>query len=203
VLILKNGESGVNLFPLFSMERKNTNLNYTRMDFLTRAKKRYSTRKYDNKPVEKEKLNRILEAARIAPSAVNKQPWIFVVIDEPVMLEKIHATYHREWFNDAPVVIVACTDHNEGWKRSDGKDHCDIDIAIAVDHMTLQAADEGLGTCWVCNFDPGKVNDVLKLPGNVEPAVLLPVGYPLDEANPDRHDAKRKKISEIVRWNKF
>ncbi len=166
--------------------------------FLDIAKRRYSCRRYDPGPVESEKLDLILEAGRIAPSAVNLQPWHFFVIRDPDELEKICQAYHREWFRTAPCVIVICGDHSQSWKRKDGKDHCDIDVAITTDHMTLQATELGLATCWICNFDPLKVREVLGLPGHLEPAVLLPVGYPLDEVDPERHQAKRKALSEFI-----
>jgi nitroreductase len=81
-----------------------------------------------------------------------------------------------------------------------GKGHCDIEVAFAVDHMTLQATELGLATCWICNFDQPKAAEILKLPEHLEPIVLLPVGYPLDSGDPDRHDEKRKSLDEIVRY---
>jgi len=173
------------------------------MNFLDLAKKRYSCRKFDHKTVEDDKLNLILEAGRIAPSAANYQPWHFIVIREKENRKRIHPIYHRDWFKEAPCVIIICGDHNQSWKRKDGKDHCDIDIAITVDHMTLQAAELGLGTCWICNFDKDLCIKLLNLPQNLEPAVILPVGYPLDKADPDRHKAKRKPLREIVSYEKY
>lgn len=166
--------------------------------FIDIAKRRYSCRKYDSRSVESEKLGLILEAGQIAPSAVNLQPWHFFVIQDSGELEKIYQTYHREWFRTAPCVIVICGDHSRSWKRKDGKDHCDIDVAITTDHMTLQATELELATCWICNFDANKVREVLDLPDHLEPAVLLPVGYPLDEVDPDRHRSKRKALSEFI-----
>lgn len=169
--------------------------------FLELASRRYSCRKYDSRPVEPEKLELILEAGRIAPSAVNFQPWHFYVIQKSNDLSLLHQVYHREWLQSAPCVIVICGDHNSAWKRKgDGKDHCDIDLSIATDHMTLQATELELATCWICNFDPDKISELLNLPEEMEPAVLLPVGYPLDEVNPDRHGEKRKPLSEIVSY---
>ena len=168
------------------------------MDFLELAKNRYSCRKYDSRPVEVDKLELILEAGRVAPSAANYQPWHFHVIREADNLAKIHQVYHREWFRTAPVVIVICGDHNRAWKRSDGKDHSDIDVAITTDHMTLQATDVGLATCWICNFNALKTSELLKLPDHLEPAVILPLGYPLDRVDPERHMQKRKPLTEIV-----
>jgi len=173
------------------------------MKFLDLAKRRYSCRKYDKRPAEQEKLDLILEAARIAPSAANCQPWHFIVIRDKEVLKKIHSTYHCDWLKEAPCIIIICGDHSHSWKRKDGKDHSDIDIAIAVDHMTLQAAELGLGTCWICNFDNGLCSKLMNLPSNLEPAVLLPVGYPLDSADPERHTTKRKSLEEIVSYEEY
>ena len=170
------------------------------MSFLEIAKNRYSCRNYDSRPVEIEKLEMILEAGRIAPSAVNFQPWHFYVIQAEDDLAKTFEVYHREWFRTAPCVIVICGDHNQSWKRKDGKDHCDIDVAIVTDHMTLQATELELATCWICNFDLEKTRDLLDLPEHMEPIVLLPVGYPLDSVNPDRHSEKRKSLSEMLSY---
>lgn len=167
------------------------------MDFITLAKNRYSCRRYKDQPVEKEKLDVVLEAGRVAPSAVNYQPWVFVVIkDENV--SQLRECYHREWFETANTYIVICVDHSQSWKRYDHKDHADIDAAIAADHMTLAATSLGLATCWVCNFDKDKLVNVIQAPNNLEPVVILPIGYPEDEAKTERHNEKRKKMEEIV-----
>lgn len=169
--------------------------------FIEIARNRYSCRNYDSRPVEKEKLELILEAGRVAPSAVNFQPWHFYVINELTDLLKLHGVYHREWFRTAPCVIVVCGDHSKAWKRKvDDKDHCDIDAAICTDHMTLQATELGLGSCWICNFDPEMTSSLLGLPDHMEPVVLLPLGYPLDAVDAGRHDAKRKALTEIVTY---
>ena len=151
-------------------------------------------------PVEKEKILQVIEAARIAPSAVNFQPWHFIVVTSEEMKSKIAETYSRDWFRKAPAIIVVCGDHSSSWKRNDGKDHCDIDVAIAVEHMTLAAADMGLGTCWVCAFDAAKCHQVLDLPENLEVIALLPIGYPADDEVPQK---KRKSINEIVSWERY
>jgi len=163
-------------------------------------KQRFSVRKYKNEFVEHEKLLQILEAGRLAPSAVNYQPWHFIVVRQPENLKKLHSVYKRDWIKSAPVIIVACADHSQSWKRSsDGKDSADIDLAIAVDHMTLQASELGLGTCWICNFDVNRCSDLFKLPSQIEPVVLLPIGYP----EIDSPDKKRKSMEEIIRWEEF
>ena len=169
--------------------------------FLDIAKSRYSCRKYDARPVEEEKLMLVLEAGRVAPSGVNFQPWHFYVIQEAEDLERFYGAYHREWFRTAPCVIVICADHRQSWKRKeDGKDVADIDAAITTDHMTLQATELGLATCWICNFYVDKTRELLKLPEHLEPLVILPLGYPLDSTDPERHQKKRKPLSEIVSY---
>ena len=171
------------------------------MNFKELTKKRYSVRSYLSKPVEDEKLIEILETGQIAPSAVNNQPWHFIVIREPDNHKQFTEIYHGDWFNKAPVYIVICGDHDQSWKRSeDNKDHCDIDTAIAIDHMTLQATELGLGTCWVCNFHIQKCIDYFNLPDNIEPIAILSLGYPSDKSAPQK---KRKNLDEIVHWEKF
>jgi nitroreductase len=171
------------------------------MNLLELAKERYSVRNYLNKPIEKEKLDYILETARIAPSAVNFQPWQFIILTEDEPLEKIKRTYSRNWINSIPACIIVLGDHTQGWHRSsDGKDHTDIDASIAITHITLAATEVGLGTCWVCNFDAEKCSELFKLPDNLEPIALIPIGYPERKEIPEK---KRKSIEEIVHWNSF
>ncbi|MBL7103536.1 MAG: nitroreductase family protein [Bacteroidales bacterium] len=174
------------------------------MSFLELAKKRFSVRKYKPDSIPEEDLLYILEAGRVAPSAVNYQPWYFIVIKDEKNRKKVNELYHRDWFGQAPVVIILVADHSQTWKRSvDRKDHADIDVAIAADHITLAAADRGLGTCWVCNFDKEKTIKMFNLPDYIEPVVLLPLGYPAEQADTDRHSHKRKPLDEIVCWEKF
>jgi len=171
------------------------------MTFNEIAQKRYSLRNFDKRPVEKEKLMQILEAARLAPSAVNFQPYHFIVATEEEVKKRIIESYPREWINNAPVIIVACGDHSASWKRKDGKDHCDVDVAIAVEHLALAAADLGLGTCWVCAFDAEKCHEALNLPDNLEVVALLPLGYPAEGSTvPEK---RRKSLDEIVSWNGY
>ncbi len=163
-------------------------------------KKRYSVRSYQDKMVEEELILKVLEAGILAPSAVNFQPVHFIVITKEEEKKKLYEVYTREWIKEAPVIIVACGDHRTSWKRRDGKDHCDIDVAIAVDHMTLAATDLGLGSCWVCAFDAKRCHELLNLPEYLETVALLPLGYP----KTDRTEAaKRKNMDELVSWNKY
>lgn len=165
------------------------------MNFLDLVKKRYSVRSYRPQPVEREKLDVILECARLAPSAVNFQPWHFYVVESEAAKAALRPCYHREWFAGAPLYIVVCADESASWKRSsDGYDHADIDAAIAAEHICLAAADQGLGSCWVCNFDVAACREALQLPENLRPVVLLPIGYAAD----DPTQKKRKPLAEIV-----
>ena len=165
------------------------------MNFLELVKQRYSCRAYKPLGVEKEKLNYILECVRLAPSAVNKQPWCFRIVSKEEDKVRLQQCYNRDWFKTAPMYVVASVLHDEEWVRSDGKHHGDIDIAIAVEHLCLAATEQGLATCWVCNFDAVLCKELFNLPDNEEPAVLIPLGYAEDEVKPKN----RKPIETIVR----
>lgn len=124
------------------------------MNFLELVKARHSVRSYVERPIEQSKLDYILECVRLAPSAVNFQPWKFAVVTEKNLLDAVKSTYPREWIKTAPCIIVACGNHDAAWHRKlDDKDHTDVDVAIAVEHLCLAATEQGLGSCWVCNFD--------------------------------------------------
>jgi len=171
------------------------------MNFIDLATQRYSVRNYEKRPVEKEKLMYVLEAARIAPSAVNFQPWQFIVVTDPDLLNSIQGIYPRNWLHTTPVIVVALGDHKLGWHRKqDGKDYTDIDVAVAVDHMILAATEQNLGTCWICNFDAEKCCKLFDLPENLEPIAMISIGYPDVDIKPDK---KRKPIEELVHWNKL
>jgi len=171
--------------------------------FLEIAKNRYSCRNFKSDEIPDEQLYKLLEAFRIAPSAVNYQPWHLIVIKDQKNKESIYSTYQRDWIKSAPVLLIACGDHSVAWKRKDGKDHTDVDISIAVDHLTLQATQLGLATCWVCNFDRELLSKTLDLPDNIEPIVIIPLGFPDDKGDPDRHIVKRKPLIDIVHWEKL
>ena len=168
------------------------------MNFLDLVKKRYSVRSYEERQIEKEKMKYIMECVRLAPSAVNFQPWHFYVVTDSERLDALKSTYKREWIQSAPCIIVACANHEESWhRRSDNKDHADIDLAIAIEHLCLAAAEQGLGTCWVCNFDAALCHEVMAMPENVEPIALIPIGYTPDTEVPEK---KRKTIEDICTY---
>lgn len=149
------------------------------MQFLQLVKNRESIRNYDpERPVDRQKLERILEAGRLAPSAANRQPWKFYLISTPENLAKIRACYHKSWFSEAPHVLVVAGKKGTAWSRaSDGYNALETDLTIAMDHMILAAEAEGVGTCWIAAFDPEK----LKASGIIEPDetvfAITPLGY--------------------------
>ena len=164
------------------------------MNFLELVKQRYSCRDYQSKAVEQEKLDYIMECVRMAPSAVNKQPWKFRFVTAEADKAKLLTTYRRDWLASAPMYIICSVLHDEEWVRFDGKHHGDIDIAIAVEHLCLAATEQGLATCWVCNFDADLCKQQLALPEAEEPAVIVPLGYAADEPT----EKKRKPMQDII-----
>lgn len=169
------------------------------MDFLELAKKRHSVRSFLDSKVEEQKLMKVLEAARLAPSACNNQPLQLIVIQNESSKQKLQAVYNRAWFLQAPIIIVACCDRKSSWHRKDGKDYGDVDIAIAVDHMTLAATDLGLGTCWIGAFNAAEAKKILLLPEDIDPIAFTPLGYP----SPDIVNKSRKSIDDLVHWEFF
>ena len=169
------------------------------MEFFKVIEKRYSVRAYKTDPVEDDKLKQILEAARLAPTAANRQPFQLIVIHTADRKEELNPIYARPWFVQAPLVICACGVPNQGWVRRDGKSYCDVDVAIVMDHLILAAANLGLGTCWIGAFDPAVTREILGLPDDIEPIAFTPLGYPDDKPKPKR----RKLLDELVRYERW
>ncbi|MDU1904042.1 MAG: nitroreductase family protein [Dysgonomonas sp.] len=168
------------------------------MNFLELVNKRKSVRQYSTQELEQEKLDYILECARLAPSACNLQPWHFFVVKSEEGKKMLQECYPREWFisNPTPVYILACANTEQSWKRSyDNKDHCDIDVSITFEHICLAAAEQGLGTCWICHFDPAKTKELFNLPDHLHPVAITPLGYP---AKDEPNTPKRKEKDEII-----
>lgn len=172
------------------------------MDFLDLARKRCSVRSFEKRPVEREKVERILEAARVAPSARNLQPWRFLVLDTPEALASL-AKACRPF--DAPLAVVVLGDNNEVWVRPyDAKDSLDIDTTIATDHMMMEAESLGLGSCWICSFRTGVLRSEFAIPGHLTPVNVLVLGYPSGpKKDPLRHSTERRPLSETVLYNHF
>ncbi len=167
------------------------------MDFADVVQTRRSVRAYRTDPVPDAALGRVLEAARLAPSACNKQPWhLYVVRVEATRLALFPHERHT-WAAEAPVVLVACSLPDDAWVRAwDAKNHADVDLAIFTEHLVLAATAEGLGSCWICAFDPAVVRAALQLPAAHVPVAMTPLGYPV--ATPDPRP--RKALEEIVTW---
>ena len=169
------------------------------MDFTNLTQKRYSVRAYKSDPVEEDTLQQVLEAARLAPTAANRQPFQLVVIHTSGRQADLKRLYHREWFTQAPLVIGVCALPEAAWVRRDGKNYADVDATIAMDHLILAATDLGLGTCWVAAFDPIAARELLQLPDGVEPIAFTPLGYPADQWKPK----ERKPLVELVRYERW
>lgn len=159
---------------------------------------RRSIRSFSNRPVEEEKLLRVLEAGRLAPSARNMQDWRFVVVKDASLRQRLaEAARNQEFVGQAPIVVAACGTSN--YVMTCGQHTYPIDVAIAVDHMTLAAAEEGLGTCWIGAFYEDKVKEILGIPPTVRVVALLPLGYPAETSKTDKAMPKpRKSLGEIV-----
>lgn len=172
------------------------------MNFLDLVKARYSVRQYEVKQVEAEKLQQILAAAQVAPSGMNRQPVKLIVVQQEEGLNKVKKAAN---IYDAPLVIIACGDHNTAEAIPfNGKSVVDIDTSIATDHMMLQASALGLGTVWICGFDPAIISREFALPDFLEPINILAIGYAAGEpASPDRHVTTRKPLLEIVAYEKL
>jgi nitroreductase len=155
---------------------------------------RRSIRKYRPQPVEPEKLQRVLEAGRLAPTAANRQAFVIYVV-AGAGYEPIRAAYARDWCWEAPVVLVVCSRPAAAWTRGDGRCYADVDAAIVMDHMILAAAAEGLGTCWIGAFDAAALRAGLGLEDDLEPVCMTPLGYP--EESPDARP--RLALEAIVR----
>ena len=169
------------------------------MDVMKAIRSRRSIRAYDIRGVEEEKLTRILESGRLSPSAGNRQERRFVIVKDAKTRKLLSEAARNQGFvAEAPVVIAACSVESE-YVMSCGQLAYPIDTAIAVDHMTLQAVEEGLGTCWIGAFDEKKVKEILHIPENVRVVALLPLGYPADISG----QSARKSLAEIVMWEKW
>jgi nitroreductase len=164
------------------------------MDFKELIRARYSCRAYRNDPVEEEKLAAVLEAARLAPTAANRQAFKLYVLPTANRQEALRQLYSPDWFAQAPLVIGIAGEPGRNWVRRDGRNYVEVDCAIVMDHVILQAADLGLGTCWIGAFDPDAARQLLELPPDWEPIAFTPLGYPVDTSRPKT----RKPLEELV-----
>jgi len=171
------------------------------MEVLEAIKSRRSVRKYKSVPIPEDMLQRVLNAARLAPSAANMQPWEFVVVmDEDVKKRLSQACVNMPWVLRAPVMIVAIADMDSAFAMIGGyMNSAPVDVAISLDHLTLAAVSEGLGTCWIGAFREEKVQEALGIPAGKRIVSLMTLGYPEETPGP----TGRKHLSEIVSYDKY
>lgn len=163
------------------------------MEVSQAIRERYSVRSYRPDPIPEDKLMRVMEAARLAPSAKNRQPWKFILVTEQEKRDELARMARNAFVSEAPVCIVAvCTEKD--WMLSSGVHAYAVDLAIAIDHMTLAAVDEGLGTCWIGAFDQEPAKELLEVPDEHIIVELLPIGYPNDVPK----EKRRKSLEEII-----
>lgn len=184
------------------------------MEFEEVIKQRKSCRNFSLQPVEHEKILKVLEAARLAPSWQNRQCWRFIVVQDQALIKKIGQlrpfSYNINFFlRNVPVIIVACANPKDSGKRA-GIEYYLVDVAIALEHLILAATDLGLATCWIGAFDENFIKKLLNIPDEVRVVALTPLGYPAEK--PSMVDkvsklvakgAKRKPLSEIAYLNQW
>ena len=172
------------------------------MNFLEIAKKRYSVRSYTGKKVEQEKLDKILLAAHVAPTAANMQPVKLIVVKSDEGLNKVGKAAN---IYGAPLAIIVCCEHQKAWTRPfDKKQTVDIDASILTDHMMIEATELGLGSVWICYFKPDVIQKEFDLPDTLEPVNILAVGYSDESpADPERHATQRVPLSDLVHYEKM
>jgi nitroreductase len=180
------------------------------MEFESVIRSRESIRDYSDKAIEDDKINYVLECARLAPSWTNKQCWQFIVVKDKNIINKLSkACIINPWLKDAPVVIVGCGDPKKSGSRND-IDYFVVDISIALENLVLAATDKGLGTCWIGGFNERKVKDILEIPEHIRVVALTPLGYPAEKkrligklAKVVTQSNKRKTLDKIVHINKW
>ena len=166
------------------------------MDFFKTIENRYSVRSYKNKAVEKIKLDKILHAANVAPTATNSQPFKIFIAKTKGNEEALSKVYEREWFIEAPIVLCVVSIPEKAWKRQDGKNYHEVDATIVSDHIILAATALGLGSCWIANFDEKATREFFDIPRYMVPEIITPIGY----ANDAPHKKVRRDISELVNY---
>ncbi len=183
-------------------------LEVQKMEFMDVVAARKSVRSYADKPVEEEKLTKILEAARLAPSWANKQCCKYIVVKDKTKIDALSSTF-ISWMKQAPVVLVACADPKDSGSRN-GMDYYLVDVGISTQQAVLAATDLGLGTCWIGGFDEGKIKRALSIPENIKVVALTPLGYPVDKEGFGAKmikvlagTGKRKPLEETVHREKW
>jgi len=171
------------------------------MNIYELIKKRKSVRNYKSKVVEKEKLERILNTALLAPSAKNKQEWRFVVVSDKEKREKLSvAAKNQNSLSEAPIVIACCAE-TDNYEMTCGQKSYPIDLSIIIDHITLLAVEEGLGTCWIGAFHENEAKKILDIPNNVRIVELLTLGYPSDDSIKEKNRLSFDEVIKYEKWN--
>ena len=164
------------------------------MDFQELIRVRRSLRGYKSDPIGEDVLYRVLGAGRIAPTAANLQPFHLVVVTDAEVRARMKEVYARDWFYTAPVIVVGCVEPSKAWQRADGFNAAEIDLGIVMDHIILAATEEGLATCWVCNFDEAKTREILGIPPEIRVIAMTPLGFPNAAPRP----FARKRLEDLV-----
>lgn len=170
------------------------------MEFMELAKLRYSVRSFSDKQIEDEKLNKILEAARISPTAANRQPQKIYVLQSERALREINSVC--QCIFGAPTVLLVAADKTETWKNpfSENYNTGDIDCSIVCTHLMLQAWELGIGSCWVGYFDLAQVEKAMGLPENEKLVAILLIGYPSEDSKPSNMHNSRKELEQMVTY---
>lgn len=173
------------------------------MEFLELAKERYSCRDFSTKQIEQEKIEKILEAARLAPTARNLQPQRLLIITQQEQLKKLSSFTQYGW--NAPLVLLVFYDKSISYKRDkyDNKEFGDIDASIVTTHIMFEAQSLGLRSTWIGSFDPEKLVQTLAVPKNLVPVSIIAIGYPSAISQPSKLHFQRNEISDFVYWNHF
>jgi nitroreductase len=169
------------------------------MEFQKLIRHRRSIRGFKPDPVPEDVLQRILESAAAAPTAANRQPFQLIVVTDQKVRFQFRAAYDREWFYSAPMILIGCGETEKAWTRADGFNSVEVDVSIMMDHVILAAANEGMGSCWICNFDESKVREILGIPADIRVIAMTPLGYPSAEPRP----FLRKPLAELVRRERW
>ena len=176
------------------------------MDVFEAIRNRRSVRAYTSTPVPPDVLDRICQAVRAAPSACNFQPWHFIFVADAELRQRVaQASNDQRWIADAPFIVVACGLPQQAYKHMGGYgSSVEIDVAIALDHLSLAAVSEGLGTCWIGAFDEQRIKRLLAIPPAVKPVALTPLGYPTaPDLNRPLDDGSRKPPTDVFSTDRY
>lgn len=168
------------------------------MEVFDAIKNRRSIRKYEETAVKKEILLKVLEGARLAQSAANRQPYGFIIVTDKETIKKLSSATYQEWI--APIMIAVCVNPKESWVRKDNEEFWKVDAGLTMQNLSLIAFAEGLGTCWIAAFDEKKAKSILGIENPLRVVAMTPLGYPAEKKGPITN---RKSIDELVHYEKW